>query len=380
MARVLFTRSRVEPFRAPFYAGLQARLAGLGIAMQVAVPRPNCGDRPPDWLLPVSGGEIGLAGKTLAWQSITPHLRGLDLIVMQQNASQLTNYWLLACRQHFGYRVAAWGHGVAFQTDWATPLSRWLKRTLLSQVDFWFAYTPKVASIVEGSGFPRNRICTVFNAIDMENEQRFRHLITEEQKQALRRELGMQSSAHLISFCGSLYKAKRLEFLLEACRRVRNGGLELHLAIIGDGGEERWLRARSQEEPWVHLVGPAQGERKALLLGVSTCMAVSGVVGLAVVDAFAHECPLVTTDIPGHGPEIEYLLPKENGLKTADNVQKFADGITAVLCDPELRGRLQQGCREAASRLTLRNMVECFAAGIVRALQFPPGFVPGQEN
>ena len=112
------------------------------------------------------------------------------------------------------------------------------------------------------------------------------------------------------------YQAKRLGFLIEACERVRASGIDLHLAIVGDGPEKQSLERISYEVPRLDVVGSAHGERKALFLSLAECMAIPGVVGLAVVDAFAHECPLVTTDIPGHGPEIEYLVDGVNGLKS----------------------------------------------------------------
>jgi len=81
--------------------------------------------------------------------------------------------------------------------------------------------------------------------------------------------------------------------------------------------------------------------------------------------------PLITTDISGHGPEIEYLVDHGNGLKVANNIRSVADAIRSVLQDASLSSALRRGCREAASRLTFANMVEHFAEGVLAALRLP---------
>ena len=49
-----------------------------------------------------------------------------------------------------------------------------------------------------------------------------------------------------------------------------------------------------------------------------------GAVGLGVLDSFAFDVPLVTVDLPYHGPEIDYVRDGENGVKLP--AQTDADG------------------------------------------------------
>jgi glycosyltransferase involved in cell wall biosynthesis len=376
MSRVLIVKSKLEPFRMPFYAQLERRLAQEAIELQVAAPARRCGQYRFAWLLPVPALEFSVAGKRICYQFVSGYAGRADLVIVQQVARELTNYALLALRSRTGFKLALWGHGTEFQRSWTNLAARPLK-SLFSTVDYWFAYAPAVAEIVAQTGYPRERICAVFNSIDTQSEQRFHALITEEKKNELRAQLGIQPGARLICYCGSLYKAKRLDFLIEACKLVRGAGSDLHLAVLGDGAEKRHLERLSAEAPWLHVVGAAEGERKALFLGVSECMAIPGVVGLAVVDAFTHECPLITTDIRGHGPEIEYLVHRANGLKVANDVSTFAEAIRSVMEDVRLKDELRRGCRQSASKLTLSNMVDHFAQGVLAALRLPEfGQVP----
>ena len=369
--KVLIVKSNLERFRLPFYSGLEKRLAQENVQLRVAVPVNRCGSCTASWLVPVRGGNIQIAGKTLSWQRVLGYARGSQLVIAQQCAQELTNYYLLALRKTCGYRLALWGHGADFQRTWTTPVTHLIKRKIFDTVDFWFAYTPGVAKIVESWGFPRDRICSVFNSVDTTTEANFHRSVTDKSKVALRAAFGMMPGAKLVSYCGALYKAKRLDFLVNACKVVRNAGIDLHLVVIGDGAERARLERTSRDEKWIHVAGAASGERKALYLAASECMAIPGVVGLAVVDAFAHECPLITTSARGHGPEIEYLEDGINGIKTADNIDPFAESLVRVVTDEQLKLRLRQGCRDAAALITMENMIERFAIGVMKALRVP---------
>ena len=327
MSRVLIVKSNLEPFRVPFYARLQERLAGEGIELEVAVPQACCPPHRPSWLAPVWAASFSVAGKKVCWQAVSAQARQADLVIVQQVARELTNYTLLALRRCAGFKLALWGHGTEFQRTWTTPLARRVKARLFSGIDYWFAYTPGVAEIVAGTGYPRERICTVFNSLDTDSEQQFRQAVTADQTAALRRRLGMSAAARLICYCGSLYKAKRLDMLLAACQRLRASGVDLHVAILGEGAGRTFLQKLASGAPWLHLAGAIRGRGKAEWLSASQCMVIPGVVGLALVDAFVHECPLITSDIPGHGPEIEYLVDHVNGLKVSSDVSSLAGAI-----------------------------------------------------
>lgn len=366
---VLIVKSNLEPFRVPFFAGLHRRLASDHVNLRVAVPSHRCGDYAGEWLVPVASREFRIFRRKAVWQNVRDCAGGADLIIAQQGAKELTNYWLLTQRLKYGYKFALWGHGKEFQRTWTTPLTEFVKSTVFSGVDFWFAYTPRVASILKQAGYPDDRVCTVCNSVDTRAEVAMHRAVSEADKQMIREQLGMGKSAHLVSYCGSLYKAKRVDMLLEACAEVRRHGIDLHLAIIGDGKERAKLESQSAREPWIHVAGSALGMEKARYLAVSDCMTIPGIVGLAVVDAFAHECPLVTTAKMGDGPEIEYLIDGNNGLFTREDPAAFSDAIRRLVTDPALRHRLQKGCRESASHITVENMIERFAQGVTSALE-----------
>ena len=103
-------------------------------------------------------------------------------------------------------------------------------------------------------------------------------------------------------------------------------------------------------------------------------MLLPGVVGLSVLDAFAMEVPLVTIELSGHGPEIDYLRDGENGLKlpAGTGPQGYAEAVAALLSDGARYERLKEGCRSAAQVYTLEAMVGRFADGVLEALRSSP--------
>ena len=114
--------------------------------------------------------------------------------------------------------------------------------------------------------------------------------------------------------------------------------------------------------------GPTFGREKAINLKLAKLLLMPGLVGLAIIDAFAAQVPIVTTNVPYHSPEIDYLIDGVNGEMTADNKEDYADRIVSLLRDENRLSDLRSGCREAARKYAMDAMVTKFAAGVLGAL------------
>jgi glycosyltransferase involved in cell wall biosynthesis len=95
-----------------------------------------------------------------------------------------------------------------------------------------------------------------------------------------------------------------------------------------------------------------------------------GLVGLAVLDAFAAGVPIVTLADSEHSPEIEYLVDGVNGrmVPAGTDPAGYAKHAAALLRDDAARQTLISGGLEASRRYTIEAMVERFAHGVQRAL------------
>ena len=95
-----------------------------------------------------------------------------------------------------------------------------------------------------------------------------------------------------------------------------------------------------------------------------------GLVGLGVLDSFAYGTPMVTTDVPYHSPEIDYLKDGVNGIivNEAEDVDAYADAVARILTDEVWRTHLQAGAVEALQTYTIEAMAQRFADGVMKML------------
>jgi glycosyltransferase involved in cell wall biosynthesis len=114
------------------------------------------------------------------------------------------------------------------------------------------------------------------------------------------------------------------------------------------------------------------GSRKNQLFAISRLFLLPGRVGLGVVDAFHHGVPPVATRYPYHSPEFCYLRHEENGLISEDDITSFAQLMLRLATDDVLHAKLLSGCKESAQAITMEEMIERFANGIIAALDLKP--------
>jgi glycosyltransferase involved in cell wall biosynthesis len=244
------------------------------------------------------------------------------------------------------------------------------KRWSISRADWYFAYTQITVDAVEQSGFPVSRITKLNNTIDTSTLCRDRDSISPEEIAALKNNLGIAGMPVGV-FIGSLYAEKRLDFLFEACRRVRQRLPAFQWVIIGDGPEHAKAHGWAAAHDWVHWVGARHGRDKALYLSCADVMLSPGALGLGIIDSFVGGIPMITSDCGIHGPEIAYLRPGENGLLTRDDVDEFALAVSSLLADPDTLRRIHRACLTSATEYSLDNMASRFVDGMVQALAAP---------
>jgi L-malate glycosyltransferase len=172
-------------------------------------------------------------------------------------------------------------------------------------------------------------------------------------------------------FAGGMYGEKRLAFLLEACELVRAAVPDFEMIFVGSGEDAGLVEEAARRHEWIHYVGPKFTRDLVPYFMLSKLLLMPGLVGLVVLDSFACEIPLVTTAVTYHSPEIEYLEHGVNGwrVEDPDDVRAYASAVARLLRDDTLRARLVAGCRVAATKYTVENMVERFAVGVLHALE-----------
>lgn len=324
------------------------------------------------WAEVVTNRYWRVGGKDLCWQMLPKDTRTADLVILNQENSLLSNLPILLNRAGTRPQLAFFGHGANLQSNRPDGVRERFKRWTTNHVDWWFAYTSMSADLVAASGFSRHRVTNVENAVDTSALRAEVEGITEAELTATRTQLDLVGK-QVALFLGSLYSEKRLDLLIEAADHLHSKDANFRLLVVGDGPLRDEITNACKLRPWCVWVGAKTGRAKALYLRLADVMVNPGVVGLGILDAFSAGVPMVTTDTPGHGPEIAYLRHNENGLVAANNVLDFVQAVSALLADRQSRSRLAAACRRDASRYTAKNMAKRFAAGIVQCLASQDG-------
>ncbi len=367
-------------WRADFFCGLREALASQNIRLRLFYgknpPQPpgkparhrlKWGDEVDlDWGTAVPNRLWNIWKYELVWQQLPSAAFDADLLILMQENSLLSNYRAGLKQMLRGGKVALWGHGFNHQAD-DRSLGNLFKRLYSTRVDWWFAYTQHVADHLLRLGFPAERITVVNNAIDTVALIAEAQRVTPSQLVSLRAELGLGAGPIGI-FCGAMYPEKRLDFLAQACDRIREHVPSFEVLFLGTGSDAAIVERFAGCRQWAHYVGPHYGTDRVPYFMLSDVFLMPGLVGLAVLDCFALETPLVTTKYPYHSPEIEYLDAGVDGIVSEDSLDAYVSSVVGVLRSEELRNRLKVGCRRKARQYTLDNMVDNFSRGVRNAL------------
>jgi glycosyltransferase involved in cell wall biosynthesis len=158
----------------------------------------------------------------------------------------------------------------------------------------------------------------------------------------------------LVVSVSRLMAPKRFDVVLRAAAAARREVPDLQLVVVGKGEERERLEQLRREldaEEWVTFAGFLDDQalvdlyRRAWVL---TNASIAEGWGMTVTEAAACGTPAVVSDIPGHRDAVR---DGTSGLLASDE-HALADGIAAVLSDPDLRSRLSQGALARAAELT----------------------------
>jgi glycosyltransferase involved in cell wall biosynthesis len=322
-----------------------------------------------DWAVQVKNKYWSVLGRELCWQPFPKDLQDSDMVVLSQENRILSNYPLLLNRLIFQRKnLAYWGHGANLQSTAPKGGRELWKRMLLTQVDWWFAYTDRTAQILKKAGYPDSQITCLNNAIDTTKFQNDLKNVAESTLKIVKGRFGIGDYQKIGLFCGSLYPEKKLNLLVNAADLIHQRIPEFVLFVIGDGPSGSKLHQEFKTRPWAHCVGVKRGVEKAVYFRLAHVMLNPGALGLHILDAFNAGLPLISTKESLHGPEIVYLKHAQNGFLVADNPRDYADTVIQLLLNANYYRLIVNNAKSSAPQYTLDKMVQNFADGIVSFL------------
>jgi len=218
-------------------------------------------------------------------------------------------------------------------------------------------------------GFPQERITSFQNTFDTAPLVKKRDLLARGEILALKEKIGLGDGPVGI-FCGGMYREKRIGFLLEACLRIKKEFPDFEMLFLGSGSDAYLVRDMAKENKWIHYIGACFGEEKVPYFILSDFFLLPGLIGLAVLDSFALEIPIITTKFPYHSPEVEYIRNEVNGIIAEDNLDSYVAAVREVLLNKIKLSRLKKGCKESIGNYSIEKMVRNFSQGIVSCLGY----------
>ena len=326
-----------------------------------------------DWAEKIPSKQLRILGKEIILQSYLDRTKDVDLLVIGQENRLIANYAAIILGRLRKRPVAFFGHGKNFQAAGKKPLAEAWKRRWSNTVQWWFTYTDGCASIVEQNGFPKEFITVVNNSIDLNAIKSEINAVPSQVRESLRADM-LRGSRNVAVYVGGIYKEKRIPFLIEAAKVIRASVPDFQLLVIGSGPDAGLVAEAAAAYPWIHHAGPKFGIEKTELVLTAKVWLMPGLVGLAVLDSFAYGVPIVTTDLPYHSPEFEYLTDGVNGVVVHDSqsTSEYARAVVDLLDNEQHRAALIRGASEALKAYSIEKMAARFASGAERALRGDP--------
>lgn len=371
MKKVLILHGYTTQYRVPFFKKLNEILKQNDVHLEVVIGQPNKHDKFDKiencpFFKKVHNKYFYLGKRHLVWEPVLGYLKGHDLLIIRQAVKHLSNWPVLLYAKMNGIKIGYWGNMKEYIGN---RDKKSIERLFLKKADHWFAYNDLTKKIVCSLGYPEKNVTSVQNSIDTEDEKQIYNSISETELTELRKTYGIRDRSTVGIFCSRLYADKRLEFLTKALAGIRKRVPDFHFFVIGDGVESQIVKDFAEEnDNWFHWVGSQYGRDKVKYFKMAQFQLIPGLVGLHIVDSFAFETPIITTQNKLHSVEIAYLVNGVNGIMTPNSLAEYVDGVIEVATDLKLQKKLINGCREAAKHYTIENMAANFADGIIKTL------------
>lgn len=178
----------------------------------------------------------------------------------------------------------------------------------------------------------------------------------------------------IVSYIGRLDAEKHMPVLIRAFSRVQTTMPDIHMVIVGDGTERTILQTMVKElglEDKITLTGRVSDEDLEQLhrIGTVFCMpSPAELQSIATLEAMASGQPVVAVDA---GALKELCQDQRNGyLCEQDDDVMIADGITAILSDPQLRTKMSKESLAIANTHDLQTSLKQFEeiySGLLKA-------------
>jgi glycosyltransferase involved in cell wall biosynthesis len=196
-----------------------------------------------------------------------------------------------------------------------------------------------------------------------------------EGKENVKKRIGYIHKFNLI-FIGRLLQSKKPELLIEVYKYLaKMHGDTVCIHFVGDGDCLDQIKNTVIEKGLnsnFKFYGAVNDDTKnGELLYCSDLMVMPGLVGLSINHAFNFDCPVVTFQQTGHGPEVEYLINGETGFLVEDYAtESMALIISKYLNNIDVQDRMKARIRKMVeTTCSINNFISGFDNAIKYVLK-----------
>ncbi|HLO62236.1 MAG TPA: glycosyltransferase [Azonexus sp.] len=223
-------------------------------------------------------------------------------------------------------------------------------KLLIERPFFWRAWATVFVCAAQkehwlrrGLGSRRNPV--IYNGVDIEH---FHNRFTADERQALRRSLGLGEGDYVIGISAVLRPEKNHRQLVDALTVLRQLGLPARLLVIGDGPQRGAIEAQARAAGvagQVHITGFVQDVRPYLAVCdvVALCSLSIETFSLAALEAMAMGKPVVHSNIGGAA---EMIQPGVNGHLFAAGDTIDLVSCLAVMAEQKYAERMGAAARQ----------------------------------
>ena len=368
MKTVTIYQPRIPGYRTSFFGALMGLGNAAGINYRIVAPAEILDIRSDE----DSGNQSIERIRTLKFKFLNSEIHLFnpkeiiyksDLVISEHALHDFFSILRLLQIQRFP--LALWGHGRTY-TEPSSKIKEFLKKLMITRAVWYFAYTSGVRDFVADNINSPERITVLNNSIDVSEIEDYMIELADTPIDNLRRGLSLFSQRTAI-FIGALDDTKRIDFILEAVKKVRQIFPDFELAVCGDGPDRN--KILEQKTDGIHYLGFADAKLKAKLAQIGLFILNPGRVGLLAVDSFCLGMPIITTDWGFHAPEFEYLENDKTAVITKDDIDEYVLGIINFLRDEEKIYAMKSNCLNERQFYSVEKMAIKFHEGVLKILK-----------
>ena len=368
--KVIFIQRVLPRYREPLFEELSRQCcdAGISFDLYLSPAEKSFAARGTEgglsWAKSVPARRLGPTRFGIEWQRL-PWRRVLsaDVVIVPDNVRVLSNIAVIWLRRLLGKPVITWGHGVNFQPRASGKLLARLRSLLLRPASRHLVYTSACVEPMVKLGFDTRHIHISYNAIDTSPAV---GLTASHPDVMAFRETHTLGDSPCVAFLGSWYASKRPERILEFGKALRRQIPNARVLVIGGGDGLAVLQEEGAS--WLTLLGPLHGRDKFIALSAASCLAITGIAGLNILDAMAVGLPVLAPRRSDHSPEIAFIEHGVNGYVTQDCMTEMAHQAAVLIPDADRLTVLQQAAKQTAMQLSIANMAQHLLAPVLLEL------------